>query len=82
MFRCHKTSFFKLVDKIKDNINPIIFKSDEFLLNNNQHNTAISGEVKILITIRMLAGASYLDLLMSYTISQITLYNLFHETLQ
>ena len=45
MLRCHKASFIKLVKIIKDRMDPTIFKSDVWLDNNKQHNTAISGEL-------------------------------------
>ena len=81
MFRCHKSSFRKLVRIIKSNTDPVEFKSEQWLINHNEHNNAISGEVKIACTIRMLAGASYLDLLLSYKISQCMLYDIFHQTI-
>jgi DDE superfamily endonuclease len=83
MFRCHKVSFYRLVDKIKSRIDASVFKSEEWLIiHNKKYSSAISGEVKIACTIRMLAGASYLDLLLSYGISSYMLYDIFHQTIQ
>jgi hypothetical protein len=63
MFRCNKEVFSRLLTIIQTKIDPTVFKSDDWIANNNKYNHAISGEVKIACTIRMLAGASYLDLL-------------------
>jgi hypothetical protein len=84
MFRCNKEVFSSLVSKIQDYVDPAVFKSDDWLdnINNISYIQAISGEVKIACTLRMLAGASYLDLLVIYNISQVMLYEIFHEAVQ
>jgi hypothetical protein len=69
------------VEHIQTKIDPMEFKSDEWLLHNKKYKTAISGEVKIACTIRILAGASYLDLLLAYNLSHHMLYEIFHETI-
>jgi DDE superfamily endonuclease len=56
-----------------------VFKSEDFLNDNADYVTSILGEVKIACTIWMLAGASYLDLFLSYGISIMSIYSIFHE---
>ena len=39
----------------------------------------VSGEVKVAVMLRVMAGASYLDLLLTYGISTASVYSVFHE---
>ena len=39
----------------------------------------LSGEVKLAVMLRLMAGASYLDLLLIYEISTKSVYSVFHE---
>ena len=45
------------------------------------NNHALSGEIKLALTLQMLSGASYLDLLLSYNISVTSIYDAFEEVL-
>ena len=87
MFRMNKEWFLQLVNKIEATVSPAVFKSEAYLMSNascTQAATAtvggfISGEVKIALTIRILAGASYLDLMLLYGVKRPSLYRAFHE---
>jgi hypothetical protein len=93
-FRMHKDSFLKLSDLIESSVGQAVFKSEEWLcssapsqekkkavsnLGTDALGGILSGELKLAITIRLLAGASYLDVLMIFGISKTSLYNVFHE---
>ena len=45
--------------------------------NSSRNSGFICGELKLALTLRMLAGASYLDLLMQYGVSPAALYQCF-----
>lgn len=87
MFRMSKDSFKRLCETVRNVVGEDTFHSESFLeagtylpnlRNANNYNGGfISGELKMAITIRMLAGASYLDLMFGFTISRATLYREF-----
>jgi hypothetical protein len=87
MFRMSKESFERLCEKILNSIGVEHFRPESFLSSgnylpqleaaNNYLGGFISGELKVAITIRMLAGASYLDLIFGFSISRSTLYREF-----
>lgn len=79
MFRCSKESYNVLLEKIKEKIDVAVFKSEDWIITQKIYQTAVCGEVKLALTIRMLAGASYLDLLLIYEVSVKKLYEFFHE---
>jgi hypothetical protein len=87
MFRMSKELFQRLCDKICNHVGEELFRPQSFLQSgnyllqlmaaNDYHGGFISGELKLAITIRMLAGGSYLDLMFGFSISRSTLYREF-----
>ena len=49
--------------------------------NQTRYNGYISGQIKLAITLRLLAGASYLDLEVIFKISSQSIYTIFHDVL-
>jgi hypothetical protein len=81
-------SFTTFCQKVERDVGRDVFKSEEWLmecrvLNTNDASEAlggvICGEIKLAVTIHMLAGASYLDLLNQYAVPMISIYSIFHE---
>jgi hypothetical protein len=63
MFRMHRPSFDKICAKISHHIGEDVFKSESYILQHHPgHRRLMAGEVKVAVSIRMLAGGSYLDL--------------------
>jgi hypothetical protein len=90
MFRMQRASFDKLCDAIITKVGKGVFKSEGWLLSHErQHKSVdaallalggmVSGEIKLAITLRLLAGASYLDLLAIYGVASKTVYEVFHQ---
>ena len=88
MFRMNKFSFERLCEKICDTVGEEKFRPEGYLNVRQQPRTTeatmyvggyIPGEVKLAVTLRMLAGSSYLDLLLVYSIGKTTVYDSFHE---
>lgn len=89
MFRMKKEWFNEVRDRIIEEVGENVFKSEHWLEENakyiptndacNKWGGIVSGEVKMACTIRMLAGASYLDLIVSYGIKSAEIYKIFHE---
>jgi hypothetical protein len=88
MFRMPRDSFETLCGLIENKVGSAKFKSESWLAERvlpatNAATEAIggfvSGQYKMAIFIRLLAGASYLDLLQQYNISTASIYNFFHE---
>ena len=89
MFRMKKEWFNDVRDQIIETIGEEIFKTEHYLEENakliptteacNRWGGIVSVEIKLAITIRMLAGASYLDLILSYGIKSAEVYKIFHE---
>jgi hypothetical protein len=87
-----KESFSELCENICNTVSEENFRPESFLCSgeylpqlvaaNQYHGGFISGELKMAITIRMLAGASYLDLIFGFSISQSTLYREFDNVIQ
>jgi DDE superfamily endonuclease len=93
MFRMKKEWFDDLCKEINDCVGDRVFKSENWL-NDDNNNSAIatskasdawggivSGEMKVACTLRMLAGGSYVDILMAYNISNCQVYTVFHEVI-
>jgi DDE superfamily endonuclease len=82
-----KEWFICLACKIEEKVSPATFKSKTYLSSVLPHTHAatctvggcISGEIKLALSIRMLAGASYLDLMLLYGVKSSSLYRCFHE---
>ena len=94
MFRMSRDCFNSLCKLIEMNVGSFVFKSEIFIksLSNskskNMHKVHgittggfISGEVKVALTLRMLAGGSYLDLALLYPMSVCHVYRCFHYVL-
>lgn len=88
MFRMPRDSFNKLCELIEDKIGKDVFKSESWLAERVMPRTNdatdslggfVSGQFKIAVMLRILAGASYLDLLQQYCISTASVYSFFHE---
>ena len=83
MFRMSKNCFSSMVSTIEEKVGRENFKSDEFLNSIEKNGSSfhrmahvhkittggfICGEIKMAITLRMLAGGSYLDLFLLYDV--------------
>jgi len=92
MFRMNRDSFDKLCENVIAKVGACVFKSEEWLISDEARSTntatfhatsalggTLSGEMKLGIMLRMLAGASYLDVLLTYGISTASVYAVFHE---
>jgi DDE superfamily endonuclease len=88
MFRMSIEAFTALCKCISTKVGEDRFRSEEFLLKQEQGSDDeerkiphIPGEIKVAIAIRMLAGGSYLDLVPLFEVSTSHLYNIFHTFL-
>ena len=90
MFRMNRCSFDRLCECVISKVGESTFKSQEWLLSHeatkpstynatNALGGVLSEEVKIAIMLRIMAGASYLDVLFVYGISTATVYSVFHK---
>ena len=86
MFRLPRASFYNLCTKIENNIGDQLFKSERKVRPTKQTQEAtnfrggeISGELRIAIYLRMMAGASYLDIFMIYDVHNGRIYNSFEK---
>ena len=87
-FRMSKKCFGSLVKIIEENVGPDEFKKESHLMESHKCDThtahysstgpLISGEVKLALTLRMLAGGSYMDLSLLFDVGFSTAYNIFH----
>ena len=89
-FRMGKNEFSTLCSRLCDKVTENVFKP-EFLVQqrlfddrrtanaSSYHGGLISGEFKVALAIRMLAGASYLDLVLIFAVSSCSVFNIFHE---
>jgi DDE superfamily endonuclease len=91
MFRMTLESFTLLCKQICVKVGEKRFRSEAFLLEQEQRSERfddmerkippIAGEIKVAISIRMLAGGSYLDLVPLFDVSTSHLYNIFDQFL-
>ena len=72
-FRMSRAVFAKLLERIRPSL-PL--ERNRFT---GTDRIVIHGEVRLAITLRLLAGASYLDIRMTWNISQTSLYDIFHS---
>ena len=89
MFRMPKETFHKLCNKIETKVGEDVFKSDQHLLSSRKRKRThaattalgglVGGEVKVAVTIRLLAGGSYLDIFLGYGTGIATNYAAFHD---
>jgi hypothetical protein len=91
MFRMTRDSFHELCCLIEKCVGEDVFKSESYLDNRTETATdaatnavggVLSGEMKVAMTIRLLAGGSYLDILASYATGETVVYNSFHEVVR
>jgi hypothetical protein len=97
MYRMNRRTFLNLCNVIESNVGVDEFKSERYLESLETQNSMIgsisrahgatssgfvSGEIKVAITLRILAGGSYLDLFVIYNIFQTHAYKIFHDTLK
>ena len=86
----HRYSFDILCECVISKVGESTLQSQEWLLSHDAtkpstyHATnalggIVSGEVKIAIMLRVMAGASYLDVMLSYGVSTATVYSVFHK---
>jgi hypothetical protein len=90
MFRMSKDSYEILCLQIIDRVGEEDFKACDYLMSKETTNQekcskfyggVISGELKLAMAIRMLAGASYLDLLDTYDVGSCSVYKSFHKAI-
>jgi hypothetical protein len=86
-FRMQRKSFYKLSAMISNTIGDDEFKSETTTTRESTktrsatdfHGGDISGELRLGIFLRMLAGSSYLDLFMIFGVSNSSIYNCFEQ---
>ena len=96
-FRMNKDCFNKLCMTIKKHVGENEFKSEAFLTNEANYNSKMShviramkkatggfvcGEVKLAITLRILAGGSYLDVSDIFHVVPTSCFPMFHKTIK
>ena len=96
-FRMERGCFDYLCERIIDNVGEHDFKSENYLrnfkngdateaniLHAHEHTTGgfVSGEVKLALTLRLLAGGSYMDLALLFDVSFSTAYEIFHKVIK
>jgi DDE superfamily endonuclease len=81
MFRMTRPMFAKLCTMIKDGVGQRVFKPEEEVIKKkyNGKNPPIAGEIKVALSLRMLAGGSYLDIVVLFGIKTTHIYNIFHQ---
>jgi len=88
MFRMNKPVFERLCTKIREKVGEEKFKSEVFLSSRREPRTQeatmyvggfIPGEVKVAMALRILAGSSYLDMILVFAVGSTTVYDSFHE---
>jgi hypothetical protein len=91
LFRMSRETFDILCSKIKEKVTEEVFKSADWITawKCSQGSSLrapiggfIPGEMKIAMMIRILSGASYLDLLMGYSVASCTVFKCFHEGIE
>jgi hypothetical protein len=91
MFRMPCQVFNKLCERLIEKIGEPAFKSERYLREEYQAQTKdaneytggiIPGEIKVAMTIRILAGASYLDMILQYYVSPSSVFQVFHDVIQ
>ena len=84
-----KPSFENLCSRIGNAVGDEIFLSESYLAARAHPRTheatktaggVVPGEVKVALTLRILAGSSYLDLILVYFVGKATIYDSFHDT--
>jgi DDE superfamily endonuclease len=88
MFRMNLEAFTALCNRITKSVGVDRFRSEEYLSRQQEELDEddriipyIPGEIKVAISLRMLAGGSYLDLVPLFEVSTSHVYNIFHTFL-
>jgi hypothetical protein len=88
MFRMPRTTFVKLCTKVGESVGDDIFKSENKTRSRKKTDNAtkfrggvISGEVRMAAYLRIMSGASYLDVFMIYDMKTKQIYNSFEKCL-
>lgn len=68
MFRMELAVFMKLCERVCQRIGKKSFKPEAYVLEHPRSSNLLSGEVKMAVCMHMLAGASHLDLVPSFSI--------------
>ena len=86
MFRLPRASFYKLCTKIENNVGDGVFKTERKVRDTTKtgkatdfRGGAISGELRTAVYLRMMAGASYLDIFMIYDVRHKQVYDCFKK---
>ena len=89
VFRMNRSSFVKFCSVIESQVGEDTFRSERKIHDANQTEAAtnfrggeVSGETRVAILLRLLAGASYLDLFMIYDVSSTTVYRSFQIAME
>jgi DDE superfamily endonuclease len=88
-FRMSKESFFKLCETICSNVGTDVFRPESSIDGDHQAakgavkggGGAICGEVRLAVCIRLLAGASYLDLMVIFDLCHRSIFRCFHTAI-
>jgi len=75
-YRLSRNSFYRLLSLL---LGGIVFESVSCVHNTG---TKVAADSRLAITLRMLAGASYLDLRLCFNVSVSSIYRIFHDTCQ
>ncbi len=67
-------AFKLLCDNISAKIGVDKFRNEKYILENHGNKGWVAGEVKVAVSLRMLAGAAYLDLVPLFSVSTTHLY--------
>jgi len=78
MFRMKRESFRKLCDTVRDKIGDDEFKFEQ-RKENEFYGGQVSGEIKMTMFLRILAGASYLDVYLIYDVHTSKIYKFFDD---
>jgi hypothetical protein len=93
MFRMTKETFSKLCTELQSAVGDDTFKAEEYLRNgssschartrkaNEYKGGIVPGEVKLAMALRMLAGGSYLDIIVTYGVEKTFVYESFFEVI-
>lgn len=79
-------SFNVLCSRISDKVGEIVFHGESYLIENGLWNNGvvplIASKAKVIISLCMLAGGSYMDLVLLFNVSRSRLYIMFDNFLQ
>ena len=73
-FRMSKGTFHLLLDTVRDLVERKFVSATEY------RRETVPGDIRLAITLRILAGASYCDLSLAYQVKESTVFDIFHST--